>query len=62
MQQNQSFRKIIQSLVPILGHHGGRTQGVGVRFPGDEKHRLIKLKIEEMLGTMISSAKPTQTI
>lgn len=41
---------------------GGRTQGVGVRFPADEKHRLIKLKIEELLGTMISSAKPTQTI
>ncbi len=41
---------------------GGRTQGVGVRFPGDEKTRLIKLKIEELLGTAISSAKPTQTI
>lgn len=41
---------------------GGRTQGVGVRFPADEKTRLIKLKIEEHLGTMISSAKPTQTI
>lgn len=41
---------------------GGRTQGVGVRFPPDEKHRLIKLKIEEQLGTSISSAKPTQTI
>jgi len=41
---------------------GGRTQGVGVRFPADEKHRLIKLRIEEQLGTMISSAKPTQTI
>ncbi len=41
---------------------GGRTQGVGVRFPGDEKTRVIKLKIEEHLGTMISSAKPTQTI
>ncbi|MDN3544633.1 MAG: PilZ domain-containing protein [Roseateles asaccharophilus] len=41
---------------------GGRTQGVGVRFPPDEKHRLIKLKIEELLGTMISSAKPTQTL
>jgi type IV pilus assembly protein PilZ len=40
----------------------GRTQGVGVRFPGDEKTRLIKLKIEEMLGTSISSAKATQTI
>jgi type IV pilus assembly protein PilZ len=41
---------------------GGRTQGVGVRFPADEKHRLIRLKIEEQLGTSISSAKPTQTI
>ena len=26
---------------------GGRTQGVGVRFPNDEKTRLLKLKIEE---------------
>ncbi|HXD06682.1 MAG TPA: PilZ domain-containing protein [Burkholderiaceae bacterium] len=41
---------------------GGRTQGVGVRFPTDEKTRLLKLKIEEILGTTISSAKPTQTI
>jgi len=41
---------------------GGRTQGVGVRFPSDEKTRLIKLKIEEILGTSISSSKPTQTI
>lgn len=41
---------------------GGRTQGVGVRFPSDEKTRLLKLRIEEILGTSISSAKPTQTI
>ena len=41
---------------------GGRTQGVGVRFPADEKTRGLKLKIEEVLGTSISSAKPTQTI
>lgn len=41
---------------------GGRTQGVGVRFPADEKTRVIKIKIEELLGTSISSAKPTQTI
>ena len=40
----------------------GRTQGVGVRFPGDEKTRLLKLKVEEILGTSISSSKPTQTI
>jgi len=41
---------------------GGRTQGVGVRFPSDEKTRGLRLKIEEALGTSISSAKPTQTI
>lgn len=41
---------------------GGRTQGVGVRFPGDEKARLLKLKIEEILGTQISSSRPTQTV
>ena len=41
---------------------GGRTQGVGVRFPNDEKTRQLKIKIEEILGTSISSAKPTQTL
>jgi type IV pilus assembly protein PilZ len=41
---------------------GGRTQGVGVRFPNDEKSRSLKIKIEEALGTSISSSKPTQTL
>ena len=41
---------------------GGRTQGVGVRFPHDDKSRQVKIKIEEVLGTSISSAKPTQTL
>ena len=41
---------------------GGRTQGVGVRFPNDEKTRQLKLKIEELLGTTLQSSKPTQTI
>ncbi len=41
---------------------GGRTQGVGVRFPSDEKTRVLKLRIEETLGTSLQSAKPTQTI
>ena len=41
---------------------GGRTQGVGVRFPNDEKTRTLKIKIEEVLGTSISSSKPTQTL
>ena len=41
---------------------GGRTQGVGVRFPNDEKSRALRARIEESLGTSISSVKPTQTI
>jgi type IV pilus assembly protein PilZ len=41
---------------------GGRTQGVGVRFPNDDKSRQLKMKIEEILGTSIQSSKPTQTI
>lgn len=41
---------------------GGRTQGVGVRFPTDDKTKLLKARIEEMLGTSLQSAKPTQTI
>ena len=40
---------------------GGRTQGVGVRFPTDEKSRALRNRIEEALGTSISSVKPTQT-
>ena len=41
---------------------GGRTQGVGVRFPADDKTRLLRLKIEQILGTNLSSSKPTQTL
>ena len=41
---------------------GGRTQGVGVRFPADEKTRLLRLKIEEILGTQLASSRPTQTV
>ncbi|MBE0588437.1 MAG: pilus assembly protein PilZ [Betaproteobacteria bacterium HGW-Betaproteobacteria-9] len=41
---------------------GGRTQGVGIRFPADEKSRQLKLKIEEILGASLGSDRPTQTI
>jgi type IV pilus assembly protein PilZ len=51
-----------RSLITPANASGGRTQGVGVRFPNDEKTRLLKLKIEELLGTQLQSAKPTQTI
>ena len=41
---------------------GNRTQGVGVRFPNDEKSRALKQKIEEILGAHLASDRPTQTI
>ncbi|WP_309678120.1 PilZ domain-containing protein [Polaromonas sp.] len=41
---------------------GNRTQGVGVRFPSDEKSHQLKLKIEEILGAHLASDRPTQTI
>ena len=41
---------------------GNRAQGVGVRFPSDEKSRMLKAKIEEILGPHLASDRPTQTI
>lgn len=41
---------------------GNRAQGVGVRFPSDEKSRMLKAKIEEILGSHLASDRPTQTI
>ena len=41
---------------------GNRTQGVGVRFPADEKSKLLKIRIEEILGGHLASERPTQTI
>jgi type IV pilus assembly protein PilZ len=39
-----------------------RTQGIGISFPKDQKSRLLKLKIEEILGAHLASDRPTQTI
>ena len=41
---------------------GNRTQGVGVRFPNDEKSAQLKLKIEQILGASLGSDRATQTI
>ena len=41
---------------------GNRTQGVGIRVPSDEKSRLLKLTIEEVLGSHLASERPTQTV
>ena len=39
-----------------------RTQGVGIVFPRDEKSRALKVKIEELLGALLTADRPTQTI
>ena len=41
---------------------GSRTQGVGIQFPKDEKSKMLRVKIEEILGAAIGSERPTQTI
>lgn len=41
---------------------GGRTQGVGILFPKDEKSRILKAKIEDILSSHLSSGRTTQTI
>jgi type IV pilus assembly protein PilZ len=45
---------------PKAAHN--RTQGVGILFPKDEKSRLLKLKIEEILGAQMAADRPTQTV
>lgn len=41
---------------------GNRTQGVGVRFPKDEKSRALRHKIEELLAGSFDSDRATQTV
>ncbi|MDR3064726.1 MULTISPECIES: PilZ domain-containing protein [Comamonas] len=41
---------------------GNRSQGVGIQFPKDAKSAELKARIEQILGTALSSEKPTQTI
>ena len=41
---------------------GARTQGIGIRFPNDEKSALLKKRIEEILGAHLGSDRSTQTV
>lgn len=44
------------------GATGTRTQGIGIRFPADEKSKALKNRIEEILGSHLVSDRPTQTV
>jgi type IV pilus assembly protein PilZ len=48
--------------VTPAGASGNRTQGIGVKFPKDEKANLLKIKIEQLLGAHLASERTTQTI
>lgn len=48
--------------VTPAGAAGKRTQGIGVKFPKDEKANLLKIKIEQILGAHLASERSTQTI
>ena len=39
-----------------------RTQGIGIRFPKDEKASDLRSKIEMILGPALHSDRPTQTV
>jgi type IV pilus assembly protein PilZ len=41
---------------------GNRTQGVGIKFPKDEKSAQLKSRIEEILGDLLHSERSTQTV
>jgi type IV pilus assembly protein PilZ len=41
---------------------GNRTQGVGIRFPKDDKTMALKAKIEDILSGHLTSDRSTQTI
>jgi len=41
---------------------GSRSQGIGILFPRDEKSRMLRLKIEEILGDLLSSDRIAQTL
>ena len=41
---------------------GGRTQGVGIRFPDDEKARQLRVKIEQLVGSYKGTDRATQTV
>ena len=41
---------------------GRRPQGVGVAFPPEDASRLLKIKIEQILGTALGSSRPTHTL
>ena len=41
--------------------HNSKAQGVGIHFPADESGVRLRRRIEELLGSALSSTRPTHT-
>jgi type IV pilus assembly protein PilZ len=44
------------------GANNNKAQGIGVHFPGDETGQRARLRIEEILGAALRSARATHTL
>jgi type IV pilus assembly protein PilZ len=44
------------------GAQGGKTQGIGVHFSGDESGRSVRGRIEQILAGHLGSNRPTHTL
>lgn len=44
------------------GAQGNRTQGVGVHFSGDDSSKVLRQRIEQILGAHLGSNRPTHTL
>jgi type IV pilus assembly protein PilZ len=44
------------------GAAGGRPQGVGIHFTDEEPAKVVRVKIQNILGPLLGSSKQTHTI
>lgn len=59
--QRYAIAGIVAWITPA-NTQSGRAQGVGIRFPSDANSANVKRKIEALLGPMLLSERPNQTL
>ena len=59
--QRYAIAGIVAWITPA-NTHSGRAQGVGIRFPSDANSANVKRKIEALLGPLLLSERPNQTM
>lgn len=59
--QRHAIAGIVAWITPANAQ-SGRSQGVGIKFPSDQSAEPVKRKIEALLGPLLLSDRPSQTI